>query len=149
MKLLTPSSHRLSKDEVLGIPYFNQLSKNDIGKLLFHGKDENGNDVYTLARRRFKQIVPVIKDFYFILEGKFALNEQIILSNTSPTVPLAMTFGGMFSRGLGIDFIGVPLLVKGAQQCCNSIYQLVEHTKKTALEQNDSVVILDNKNFKE
>lgn len=136
LKQLKPSSHPLTKEEILSIPYFNKLTKKEVGQLLFHGKDENGNDVYTVARRRFKQIVPVIKDFFLILEAKFQFNEKIILSNTSPTVPLAMTFGGMFSRGLGIDFIGVPLLVKGAQQNCHTIYQLVENTKQVASRTN-------------
>ncbi len=41
-----------------------------------------------------------------------------------------MTIGGFFSRGLKIDFIGVPLLILGAKQCGKRINQLVEHTKK-------------------
>lgn len=148
LKLIPTTSHKLTKDEILSIPYFNKLTKKDVGKLIFHGNDEDGNNVYTLARRRFKQVVPVIKDFYLMLEEKHQFNEKIILSNTSPTVPLSMTFGGMFSRGLGIDFIGVPLLVKGAQQSCESIFQLVQQTKYIAKEKTkDSVIILDNKKF--
>ena len=83
-----------------------------------------------------------------LLEEKYHFDEKIILSNTSPTVPLAMTLGGMFSRGLGINVIGVPLLVKGAQQSSESIFQLVEKTKQAAKETSqDHVVIMDNKDF--
>lgn len=148
LRLLSPSSHKLTKEEILSVPYFNKLTKKEVGKLIFHGKDEDGNEVYTLARRRFKQVAPIIKDFFLILDGKFQLNEKIVLSNTSPTVPLAMTFGGMFSRGLGLDSIGVPLLVKGAQQSCETIFQLVQQTKHCARENTkDPVIIIDNKKF--
>lgn len=51
-----------------------------------------------------------------MLHKQNILNEKIIFSNTSPTVPLSITFGGLFSRGLKFDFIGVPLLVKEAKQ---------------------------------
>ena len=148
LKLLPPPTRKFTKQEILAVPYFNKLTKQDVGNLLFHGKDDEGNAVYTVARRRFKQIVPVIRDFYLILEEKYHFDEKIILSNTSPTVPLAMTLGGMFSRGLGIDAIGVPLLVKGAQQSSESIFQLVEKTKQAAKEKSqDLIVIMDNKEF--
>jgi hypothetical protein len=59
-----------------------------------------------------------------------------------------MSLGGFFSRGLGIDVIGVPLLVKGAQKCSGPIYQLVEETKEKAKEaHNQSVIIIENKKF--
>lgn len=74
--------------------------------------------------------------------------EKIIFSNTSPTVPFAMTIGGFFFRGLKIDFIGVPLLILGTKQCGKRINQLVEHTKETATSSNKKVLVLENKSFK-
>jgi hypothetical protein len=59
-----------------------------------------------------------------------------------------MTFGGMFSRGLKIDFIGVPLLIKGAQQSSELVSKLVEHTKQAAKEEENKIIILDNQEFK-
>lgn len=148
LKLLTPADRKLTKEEILSVPYFNKLTKKDVGKLIFHGRDEDGNEVYTLARRRFKQVVPLLNDLYQLLEDKFNFNKKLILSNTSPTVPLAMTFGGMFSRGLKIDFIGVPLLIKGAQQSSEIVFKLVENTKQAAREEAETnVTILDNKDF--
>lgn len=149
LKLLTPTHKNLTADEILSVPYFNKLTKKDVGKLIFHGEDEDGNRVYTVARRRFKQIVPLIKDFYLLIQEKSNINEKIILSNTSPTVPLAMTFGVFFSRGLKIDFIGVPLLIKGAQQSSELVYKLVDNTKKVAIiEKANHVIILENREFK-
>ncbi|OZI13094.1 ABC transporter, partial [Bacillaceae bacterium SAS-127] len=74
---------------------------------------------------------------------------KIVFSNTSPTVPIVMSFGGFFSRGLKIDFIGVPLLVKGAKQCCDNIYRLVENTKQVGSTPfNENVIILENEMYK-
>lgn len=80
--------------------------------------------------------------------ARYQLHETIVFSNTSPVVPLAMTFGGFFSRGLGMNVIGVPLLIKGVQQCCKHISQLVEETKEIAHNSNgQSIVTIDNKKF--
>lgn len=83
-----------------------------------------------------------------MLHKQNLLNEKIIFSNTSPTVPLPMTFGGLFSRWLKIDFIGVPLLVKGAKQSYKDVIKLVNYTKKAAKEDKSGVIILDNNEFK-
>ena len=56
--------------------------------------------------------------------------------------------GGFFSRGLKIDFIGVPLLVIGAKQCSNNIIQLVEYTKQIGKSSKVKVIVLENKEFK-
>ena len=83
-----------------------------------------------------------------MLHKQNLLNEKIIFSNMSPIVPLPMTFGGLFSRWLKIDFIGVPLLVKGSKQAYKDIIKVVNHTKKVAEEEESGVIILDNKEFK-
>jgi Protein of unknown function (DUF3189) len=74
-------------------------------------------------------------------------DDKIILSNTSPTVPLAMTLGGFTSRFLKIDFIGVPLLVLGAKQTYINLIKLVENTKNYQHLAVEKVTTLDNKNF--
>ena len=77
-----------------------------------------------------KLVVPALKNLSYLLQEKYQGQEKIIFSNTSPTVPFALTMGGLFSRGLKIDFIGVPLLIVGAKQCCQDILRLVENTKQ-------------------
>ena len=92
-----------------------------MGKFIFHGIDEDGNSVYTIGRRSSKLVVPALKNLSLLLQDKYNDHEKIVFSNTSPTVPFAMTIGGFLCRGLKIDFIGVPLFVLGAKQCCNDI----------------------------
>ena len=145
-----PQSERiLTREEILNVKYFNKLTRKDFGKLLYHGDDEEGNSVYTIGCKREKLVVPALQELILLLQEKFHFNEKIIFSQTSPTVPLPMSLGGFFSRGLGMDFIGVPLLVIGAKQCCDNIYRLVENTKLVGRSLFDEkVIILENKMFK-
>jgi hypothetical protein len=149
LKQLPQTERKLTKEEILNVPYFNKLTRKDFGKLFFHGIDEEGNSVYSIGRKRNKYVVPAMKELALLFQEKFQVKEKLVFSNTSPTVPLAMSWGGFFSRGLKIDMIGVPLLVVGAKQCCDNIYRLVENTKQVANTSfNDSVIILDNKMYK-
>ena len=116
-----PTDRVLTKEEILNVDYFNKLTKADFGKLIFHGIDEDGNSVYTIGRKSNKLVVPALKNLSMLLQEKYQGQEKIIFSNTSPTVPFALTMGGLFSRGLKIDFIGVPFLIVGAKQCCLTI----------------------------
>ncbi|GGC78951.1 ABC transporter [Thalassobacillus devorans] len=149
LNILKPSQQPLSKKEILAVPYFNKLTRKDFGKLIFHGKDEEGHPVYTLGRKKSKLVVPALKEWSQMFMALHQVEEKIIFSNTSPTVPFVMTIGGGLSRGLGIDSLGVPLLIKGAQKCSGNIHQLVEYTKNIATEQtSENVIILENKQFK-
>jgi hypothetical protein len=149
LKQLPQSERKLTTEEILNVKFFNKLTNEDFGKIIFHGVDDEGHSVYTIGRKRNKLVVPALKELINLLQGKFHFDEKIILSNTSPTVPIVMSMGGFFSRGLKIDFIGVPLLVKGAKQCCDNIYRLVEHTKAVGRNtSNDHVIVLENEMFK-
>jgi hypothetical protein len=137
-----------TKDEILKLPNFNKLEYGNRGELFHYGTDEDGNKVYVVGRGRSKVLIPGLYNLASMLHKEDLLNEKIIFSNTSPTVPKPMTFGGLFSRWLKIDFIGVPLLVKGAKQSYKDIIKLVNYTKKAAKEDNAEVIILDNNEFK-
>jgi len=137
-----------TKEEILNLPNFNKLDYKDRGELFYHGIDKDGNKVYTIGRGRSKVLIPGLYNLVSILNKQNLLNEEIVFSNTSPTVPLSMTFGGLFSRWLKIDFIGVPLLIKGAKQSYKDVINLVKNTKKVAKEVKSEVIILDNKEFK-
>jgi hypothetical protein len=142
------SDHKLTKEEILSVPYFNKLNSSDMGKIVFHGIDDDGNSVYTVGRGSSKHMLAALTNLSILLQKKYNGSEKIILSNTSPTVPFVMTIGGLCSRWLKIDFIGVPLLVVGAKQCCQDIVRLVAYTKKTARTTQKTVTVLQNNSFK-
>lgn len=140
---------KLSDEQVLEIPFFNELTKKDAGKLIYHGIDHHGDHVYTLGRKNSKIVVPALKELCYVLFSLFDIQEKIVFSNTSPTVPFVMSIGGGLSRGLGIDSLGVPLLIKGAQKCHPLIGELVCHTKKAAeIADEKPVIVLENKQYK-
>lgn len=137
-----------TKDEILNLPNFNKLVYGNRGELFYYGSDKDGNEVYVVGRGRSKVLIPGLYNLSSMLHKQKLLNEKIIFSNTSPTVSIPMTFGGLFSRWLKIDSIGVPLLIKGAKQSYKDVIKLVDHTKKEAKEDKSEVIILDNKEFK-
>ncbi|MFQ9309188.1 MAG: DUF3189 family protein [Paraclostridium sordellii] len=137
-----------TKDEILNLPNFNKLVYGNRGELFYYGSDKDGNEVYAMGRGRSKVLIPGLYNLASMLHKQKVLDEKIIFSNTSPTVSLPMTFGGLFSRWLKIDFIGVPLLVKGAKKSYKDIIKLVNNTKKVGKEDTSGVIILDNKEFK-
>ncbi len=144
-----PTNRQLTKEEILAVDYFDKLNTSDMGKLIFHGLDENGNPVYTIGRGSSKVVVPALENVCLILQDKYQNDEPIVFSNTSPTVPIIMTIGGFLSKRLKLSFIGGPLLVAGAKQCCSTIRELVLYTKQTAASRSgsESVIVMENKNF--
>ncbi|SFD64050.1 Protein of unknown function [Bacillus sp. OV194] len=138
------SNKPLTTEDILSVRYFNKLNTSDMGKIIFHGFDEDGDSVYTIGRGNSKVLVPSLKNLSLLLQEKFNSNEKIIFSNTSPTVPLSMTIGGLLSRRLKIDSLGVPLLVKGAKQAQGEIIRLVHHTKEKAHSTQEKVLVLEN-----
>ncbi|ALC81915.1 MULTISPECIES: DUF3189 family protein [Bacillus] len=143
-----PVDRTLTKEEILNVKYFNKLTPSDIGKIIFHGIDEDGNSIYTIGRKSSKLVVPALKNLSLLLQNTYQGDEKIIYSNTMPTVPFVMKIGGFLSRQLKIDFLGVPLLILGAKQCYRDIIRLVEHTKEVGKSTNDKVVVLENEQFK-
>lgn len=133
------------KEEILRVQYFNTLKTKDMGKIIFRGTDEDGNKVFTLGRGSSKVLLPCLENLINLLHTECGFSDRIILSNTSPAVPLAMTLGGLFSRRLGIHFIGVPLLICGAKKSHPRIVEIVERTKQLAKASKEPVLMLENK----
>jgi hypothetical protein len=136
-----------TNDEMKNLPFFNKLDYQDQGTLFFHGTDESGNPVYTVARGRSKILIPGLCSLIQMLHKERGLEEKLIFSNTSPTVPPLLTLGGFTSRGLKLKALGDPLVLAGARQACPNIIQLVRLTKQTAEQSPLQLVVLENKAF--
>ncbi|GAB6930414.1 DUF3189 family protein [Paenibacillus sp. JCM 10914] len=139
-----PTDRTLTKEEILRVDYFNKLKTSDMGRFIFHGLDEDNNPVYTVGRGSSKIVAPALQHLSQLLQDRYHFEEKLVYSNTSPTVPFLMTIGGFLSRRLKLDFIGVPLLVIGAKQCCKQIHELVVHTKQAGQAESTQVIVLNN-----
>ena len=132
-----------TKQEILGIEYFNRLTYSDMGRLIFHGVDDEGNRIYTVGRGTSRALVPAMRNLAITLCKDNNVDAHFLFINCSPTVPPLMTIGGFFSRGLHLDFIGVPFLTKGAQQTYNNIIKLVEKSKEICHEKPNECLVID------
>jgi hypothetical protein len=132
-----------AKQEILDLEYFNKLTYKDMGSLLFHGTDDEGNQVYTIGRGTSKALIPAMRNLAITLCRNAAINEHFLFINCSPTVPPLMTMGGFFSRGLHLNFIGVPLLLAGTHQTYYNITKLVKKSKEICRENPKEYLIID------
>lgn len=64
-----PTDRKLTKEEILNVDYFNKLKTEDMGKIIFHGIDENSNPVYTIGCGASKVVVPAMKHLGEILQN--------------------------------------------------------------------------------
>jgi len=132
-----------TKQEILNVKYFNKLTYRDMGRLIFHGTDDCGNRVYTIGRGTSKALIPAMRNLVIAMCKDKGIDEHFLFINCSPTVPPLMTMGGFFSRGLHINFIGVPLLTAGAMQTYYNIAKLVEKSKEICRENPKKYLVID------
>lgn len=140
---MLPKDRVPTKKEILELKYFNKLNYKDMGRLIFHGIDEDGNKVYTIGRGTSKALIPAMKNLTNEFHSIYSINDRYAFVNTSPTVPPSMTMGGFFSRGLKINTIGVPLLAIGAQKSYFKTVELVAKTKKLCKENSSEYLVMD------
>lgn len=139
-----PADRLPTKDEILGAKYFNKLNSKDMGKFFYRGTDDEGHKVFTLGRGMSKALLPCVVNLLNMMHDEYGVKEKFVLSNLSPTVPPAMSIGGYLSRQMGVDFLGVPLLVSGTNQAYWKIVDIVKRTKEKANSFNEGVLLLNN-----
>ncbi|NLK36270.1 MAG: DUF3189 family protein [Gracilibacteraceae bacterium] len=138
-----PADRIPTRQEILNLEYFNKLTYKDMGHLLFHGRDEYGNQVYSVGRGISKALIPAMRNPAITLCRNSPFDERFLFINCSSTVPPLMTLGGFFSRGLHLDFIGVPLLTAGVHQTYYNITKLIEKSKEICLEYSKEYLVID------
>lgn len=116
-----------NKKELLNLPTFDKIEKDQIGRLMYIGEDEFNSKVYTLVRKYNPNlVVRAIEDMYSILHGS---NNELLIVDTKPTVNLLMNIGGYTSRKLHWVSFGRPIVTKGTQQAYMNIVNLVKGVK--------------------
>ncbi|MGE5582632.1 MAG: DUF3189 family protein [Bacillota bacterium] len=93
------------------VPYFDQMTSRQHGKLLLIGEDRLGNEVYVLGRRNAaKLVITLIKEFQKLSGGD---PEEYYFVDCVQLFNPFMVTGGFSSRVMGwVDF-GRPLVTFG------------------------------------
>lgn len=116
-----------STQEILEVPMFDKLEKNQRGRLIFHGIDEYGNRVYTLSRLNYSH---PITNAITSIPSMIGLDEkEIALVDTSGSVNGIMKLGGGSSRKFKMVTFGRPLAAYGVTKAYGDIVDLVNKTK--------------------
>ena len=115
-----------------------------MGRFVYRGTDKEGNKVFSVGRGTSKVLIPCLENLLKLLHTESGFDDRIVFSNMSPSVTPLMTMGGFFSRGLRLDFIGVPLLAAGSVQAFGTIVRLVANTKEQAKNMSGNVLVLKN-----
>ena len=115
------------KNEIIQLPTFDKIHKNQLGHIMYIGEDEFGSKVYTLGRKYKPNIVLAsITDIYNMVNGK---PEELYIIDTHPTVNIWMKIGGFTSRELGIVTIGRPIVTYGTLKTYKNIAEIVKTVK--------------------
>lgn len=123
-----PADRVPNREELLKLPTFDKIKKEQMGHLIYIGEDEFNEKVYTLARKYNPELViPAITDMFSIFKGN---SNDLIIVDTKPTVNFLMALGGFSSRRLHMISFGRPIVTKGTQQAYMDIVNLVKDTKK-------------------
>jgi len=138
-----PSDRIPSTDELYNTENFNTLDNKDFGRLIFHGVDEFGNEVYSIGRGRSKAVIRAMEGLINQLHQKRSLNEGFIFINTSSSVVFPLTVGGLFSRWLKMGMFGDPFVFAGSKASYPKIAKLVERTKEICKSTPEGFFIYD------
>lgn len=112
-----------SREAIRAIPFFDQHTHLDQGRLFFYGTDARGNEVFVLGRAGAAAILERTIRFAFKLAGE---GEEILFVNTIPAVNVWMRVGGFLSRRLGWVGVGRPLVTLGTELAVPKLASLVK-----------------------
>lgn len=116
-----------SMKDILNVPLFDKLEKKDQGRLIYHGQDEYGNQIYTIHRQYVPQLITNTIGSVFDMVGRD--RKEILFVDTSVTVNHLMRIGGGSSRRLGLVAFGRPLVAYGTLKAYPKIVAVVQKTK--------------------
>lgn len=127
-----PMHARPTHREIIAAPRFDQAANADIGGLVFMGRDERGNGVYTLGLGSAHRHLRGIINTAIQLAG--VEKEQYRFVNCLPCINTATRIGGFLSRSAGLVKIGRPLVAWGVRRSFNNYQKLVRKVKSSPLQ---------------
>ena len=121
---LLPRDRLPKYDELIRITLFDRRDVSTIGKIVFMGKDDLGNEVYVVGRQSRPKLL------YNVTEGLVRLFDidpgSLMLVDVFSFVNSSMRAGGFMSRRMGLVGLGRPIVTWGTLKNYKSIVAVVE-----------------------
>lgn len=124
---MLPIDYRPSYHDLANIPFYDNFSESDRGRIILRGTDEYNNNIYTLSRKHAPHIVlPTIHDMWKALEQD---EKELIFINTQSCVNRAMRFGSFFSKNSNSSNFGSRMVAKATLGSYEQISNVVREAK--------------------
>lgn len=130
---LVPTDRIPTATEIQRLALFDGPVGKDHGLIRFMGRDEFGNEIYTMGRRNAgKQIERVLLGVAEILAG----TGDLVMVDVLAYVNWVMVVGGYTSRKLGLVTLGRPIVTLGVQRFFWDVVNVVQKVKLTVASDN-------------
>jgi hypothetical protein len=116
-----------AEEEIKALEDFDKARNDSIGHLYFKGKDERGNEVYTLGMGPESSTVK--RTLLFMIDQSHMDAKEFIFAEALPNINTLAKFGGALSRRYGLVKTGRYLAAKGICQSYDRLIQFVDQTK--------------------
>ena len=123
---ILPREKRPNFTDMRRIPFFDEMTATNHGKLNYAGKDHSGNEVYFLARRNNGTLITNIIKGFAGLKGEDPSEYYFI--DCMQRFNLLMITGGFTSRKLGWVSFGRPIVTLGTIFAYPALVSIVEKT---------------------
>lgn len=121
--------HRVpTKEELMRVPYFDQMTSAQRGIALPAGVDRLGRQIFVLGRGPEKRGIEAALRSGWRMAGN--PDSSLLLVDTLPCVNLLMRIGGFLSRAAGWVSLGRPIVVRGTQLAYDNLCRLVERVEQ-------------------
>jgi len=114
--------------DILALPFFDTLSKEDQGRIILRGIDKDGNKVCSLSRQFVPHLIlTAVQDAWELAGGS---RKDLVIVNSMPAVNILMKIGGFSSRRLKLVSFGRPIVAKGTVRAYDDLVKIVKEAKK-------------------
>lgn len=115
--------------ELMAVPFFDRMTKEERGRLLPFGTDGRGRHVFVLGRGPDPRSVESAVRSGWVAAG--GPRDGLRFVDTLGCVNGWMRVGGFLSRAVGLVKLGRPLVLFGTQRAYRALCRLVEETEGT------------------
>ncbi|WP_273225492.1 DUF3189 family protein [Geosporobacter ferrireducens] len=122
-----PSDEIPGKTEIEKLILSERFRTGSEGRLVFHGKDHYGHQIFSFARRYAPSMF--LNAFSSIMTITKKDPKDLLYIDTMPFANTQMIIGGSYARRAGLASLGRPLLILGILQAYPQLSSLVWKTQ--------------------